>query len=116
MNTIIEAVNQDWSSLVSRMKLQVNFVKKPLFKKKLYSPAKNKICNLPFEQKMEWYQRLWIGVFLQIFYSLKEKIVLKSIGVNFDISDLETCIMCFQEEVVKIWIFPPSCLKWHATE
>ena len=31
------------------------------------------------------------------------------------VSDLETCLDYFslQEEVVKIWIFLPICLKWH---
>ena len=45
MNTIIEAVNQDWSSLVSRMKLQVNFVKKPLF----FSTTIENLCEASFK-------------------------------------------------------------------
>ena len=51
---------------------------------------------------------LRIRVFLQIFYSVKEKFVLKRIGENFElfkrISDLETCMEYFVH-------FPPYLSK-----
>ena len=33
------------------------------------------------------------------------------------VSDLESNeLFCTSRKVVKIWIFPPICLKWHAGE